>query len=295
MNRFLNIIRWIIRQPLNRGNKHKALMRFMLWQVNTRMNPYPVIIQWVNGVKLIIERGMVGATGNLYAGLHDFEDMSFLLHLLRENDLFIDIGANIGSYTILASGAIRSKSIAIEPIPSTYKYLRNNIAINGMEERTEPLNIGLGSSHSKLLFTNSHDVVNHVAIEGEKDTTEVPVRTLDEILQNRACPLLIKMDVEGFETEVLLGGKKTLNNLDLKAVIIELNGSGARYGYKDSDIHSIFTSTGFLPYAYEPFTRQLTRLKTYSDESNTIYIREVDFVCKRLKSASAYTVFGKTI
>ena len=251
MNRLLTVIRWIIRQPLNRGNKQKALKRFLQWQLNVRINPYPIILPWVNGVKLIVKRGMTGATGNLYAGLHDFEDMSFLLHLLRDEDMFMDIGSNIGSYTILASGAIRCRSIAIEPIPSTYEHLKNNIAVNRMEDRVEALNIGLGSKHSTLLFTNTQDTVNHVAVDGEKDTTEVSVQTLDGILKSCTCPLLIKIDVEGFETEVLLGGKNTLNNPDLKAVIIELNGSGARYGYKDADIHAMFITAGFRPYAYD--------------------------------------------
>ena len=295
MNRLLTVIRWIIRQPLNRGNKQKALKRFLQWQLNVRINPYPIILPWVNGVKLIVKRGMTGATGNLYAGLHDFEDMSFLLHLLRDEDMFMDIGSNIGSYTILASGAIRWRSIAIEPIPSTYEHLKNNIAVNRMEDRVEALNIGLGSKHSTLLFTNTQDTVNHVAVDGEKDTTEVSVQTLDGILKSCTCPLLIKIDVEGFETEVLLGGKNTLNNPDLKAVIIELNGSGARYGYKDADIHAMFITAGFRPYAYEPFTRQLTELNAYSDESNTIYIRDVDFVKNRIRVSDAFKVLGLEI
>lgn len=295
MNRLLTVIRWIIRQPLNRGNKQKALKRFLQWQLNVRINPYPIILPWVNGVKLIVKRGMTGATGNLYAGLHDFEDMSFLLHLLRDEDMFMDIGSNIGSYTILASGAIRCRSIAIEPIPSTYEHLKNNIAVNRMEDRVEALNIGLGSKHSTLLFTNTQDTVNHVAVDGEKDTTEVSVQTLDGILKSCTCPLLIKIDVEGFETEVLLGGKNTLNNPDLKAVIIELNVSGARYGYKDADIHAMFITAGFRPYAYEPFTRQLTELNAYSDESNTIYIRDVDFVKNRIRVSDAFKVLGLEI
>lgn len=295
MNRLLTVIHWIIQQPLNRGNKQKALKRFLQWQLNVRINPYPIILPWVNGAKLIVQRGMTGATGNLYAGLHDFEDMSFLLHLLRDEDMFMDIGSNIGSYTILASGAIRCRSIAIEPIPSTYEHLKNNIAVNRMGDRVEALNIGLGSKHSTLLFTNTQDTVNHVAVDGEKDTTEVPVQALDGILKSRTCPLLIKIDVEGFETEVLLGGKNTLNNPDLKAVIIELNGSGARYGYKDADIHAMFITAGFRPYAYEPFTRQLTELNTYLDESNTIYIRDVDFVKNRIRVSDAFKVLGLEI
>ena len=136
---------------------------------------------------------------------------------------------------------------------------------------------------------------DQVAVDGEKDTTEVSVQTLDGILKSCTCPLLIKIDVEGFETEVLLGGKNTLNNPDLKAVIIELNGSGARYGYKDADIHAMFITAGFRPYAYEPFTRQLTELNAYSDESNTIYIRDVDFVKNRIRVSDAFKVLGLEI
>jgi thymidylate synthase len=65
---------------------------------------------------------MTGATGNIYAGLHEFEDMAFLLHLLRSEDMFADVGSNIGSYTILASGVVGAKSVAFEPVPSTYHF-----------------------------------------------------------------------------------------------------------------------------------------------------------------------------
>lgn len=47
---------------------------------------------------------MTGATGNWYCGLQEYEDMSFVLHALRPGDLFVDVGANIGSYSILAAG-----------------------------------------------------------------------------------------------------------------------------------------------------------------------------------------------
>ena len=81
----------------------------------------------------------------------------------------------------------------------------------------------------------------------------------------------------------------------MKTGIIELNGFGARYGYKDADIHAMFITAGFRPYAYEPFTRQLTELNAYSDESNTIYIRDVDFVKNRIRVSDAFKVLGLEI
>jgi hypothetical protein len=48
--------------------------------------------------------GMTGATQNIYVGLQEFVDIMLTLHFLRKGDLFLDMGANVGSYTILASG-----------------------------------------------------------------------------------------------------------------------------------------------------------------------------------------------
>jgi hypothetical protein len=67
---------------------------------------------------------MACATGNIYTGLHEFEDMSFLLHFLRPADLFIDIGANVGAYTIFASGIVAATSISIEPISQIFEILK---------------------------------------------------------------------------------------------------------------------------------------------------------------------------
>src|SRR5436305_696190 len=95
------ILKFITNHPLNRNHKFRAIMRFIKWQLNTRLNPYPIIYTFTAKSLLIVKKGMSGATGNLYCGLHEFNDMGFLLHFLRREDLFVDIGANIGSYTVL--------------------------------------------------------------------------------------------------------------------------------------------------------------------------------------------------
>ena len=123
------------------------------------------------------------------------------------------------------------------------------------------LNIGLGSTKGKLKFTKYHGTVNHVATENEKDTIDVEVNTLDAILSEQN-PTLLKIDVEGFETEVLKGAVNTLNNKDLKALIIELNGSGNRYGYDESKIHQKLIGLGFKPYSYNPKLRELIEIST---------------------------------
>jgi predicted RNA methylase len=70
---------------------------------------------------------MTGATQKIYCSLQEFEDMALLLHVLRPGDLFVDVGANVGSYTILAAGVCGANVISIEPVPSTFTHLADNI------------------------------------------------------------------------------------------------------------------------------------------------------------------------
>ncbi|MCA9257280.1 MAG: hypothetical protein KDA33_16655, partial [Phycisphaerales bacterium] len=126
-------LKFIINHPLNRDRKLAALERFAAWQIRSRLSAGPHEVPFVNSTRLRASRGLYGATGNIYCGLHEFEDMGFVLHLLRKDDLFVDIGSNVGSYTVLASGAVGAHSIAVEPLKATFDHLMNNIRCNKIE------------------------------------------------------------------------------------------------------------------------------------------------------------------
>ena len=117
------IARFLCNHPLTRDHRAAGFARLFRWQVESRLRR-EVIVPWVGGVRLAARRGMTGATGNIYAGLHEFADMAFTLHFLRPDDLFLDVGANIGSYTLLASGVCKARTIAFEPDPETMALLR---------------------------------------------------------------------------------------------------------------------------------------------------------------------------
>ena len=105
---------------------------------------------------------------------------------------------------------------------------------------------------------------------------------------------LVKIDVEGFETEVLDGMSDSLKSKNLRAIVIELNGSGGRYGYDESKIHERLISLGFAPFSYQPFERNLIRLGNHSNE-NTIYIRDLEFVIDRVKSSKKFKILHSEV
>lgn len=106
MTSLISTLRYILRHPLNAGAQWKALTRYLRWQLGSRLLPGAALVPFVNDTVLVVSPGMTGATQHIYTGLHEFEDCGFLLHLLRAGDLIVDIGANVGVYTVLAAGAI---------------------------------------------------------------------------------------------------------------------------------------------------------------------------------------------
>ena len=284
---------FIANHPLAGRNKFKAYTKFFGWQISQFLFPRERTVPFVGNTLLSVKKGMAGATGNIYTGLHEFNDMGFLLHFLRPSDHFADVGANIGSYTILASGYIGATTIAFEPVPETYERLKKNIRLNGIEDKAVAVNSGIGADEGKLHFTSAQDTVNHVVTDPTQfngQTIEVDIISLDTALAAYDIPALIKIDVEGFETEVMNGMKKMLGDERLKAIIIELNGSGERYGYNENDIHKLLLAQGFIATVYDPFSRKLTRLSDHTS-LNTIYTRDMDFVNMRLESAPLVNVF----
>jgi FkbM family methyltransferase len=297
MKAVYNTFHFIFHHPLTKDHKISAMKRYLSWQLMSRLFTYPLIYPFVEDSRLLVVKGMTGATGNIYTGLHEYGDMGFLLHLLRPGDLFGDIGANIGSYTILASAVAKSKSISIEPVSKTFLHLKHNIAVNNIESLVNLRHCGVGAENGKLFFTSTEDTINHVVTkkEGlEERIEEVDVLTLDEIFSEQT-PVLLKVDVEGFEMSVLEGAAQTLSKPELKAIILELNGLCNRYGVQEDEIHKLLLSYGFATASYDPMDRKLELLPTYNKSGNTIYIRNEQWVRARLQEARKVKVLEHLI
>lgn len=277
--------------PLNAHRRIRALARFARWQVASRLSPGPLAVPFVEGTWLLAEPGMAGATGNWYCGLHEYQDMAFVLHVLRPDDHFLDIGANIGSYTLLAGGAVGARVTSIEPAPETLSRLKRNVLMNGLDKRVHVLGIGVSDRTGVASFTSGLDAVNHILIDDETAAcTQISVSTVDHILAGDS-PTVIKIDVEGHEKSVLIGAQRTLNDTAVLAVLMETNGSGTRYGNTDSELHTMMQHHGFKPFTYEPLKRKLD--PGFQSGGNTIFVRSVEVVQSRLDTSRRYeTVNG---
>ncbi|HYE94770.1 MAG TPA: FkbM family methyltransferase [Rubricoccaceae bacterium] len=290
---FLNTPRFLLTHPLCAQDRLGTLRRYLAWQIRSRLVDGPVVCGFVNGTRLAIRRGMTGATGNVYAGLHEFEDMAFVLHLIREGDRFVDVGANVGSYTVLAA-SVGAVCEAFEPGSEAFAALRVNLSLNNFAQSVRAHQVAIGQRCGTAAFTANLDTLNHVVSEpSECAVTTVPMVTLDEVLPP-GRPTLIKVDVEGYEPEVVSGAADVLSREETLSVLMEINGSASRYGFAEGDLLDRMREHGFTLCSYDPFTRTLGASST-SRAGNALFVKDREAVQARLREAPPFRVLGRDI
>jgi len=237
---------------------------------------------------------MTGATGNVYYGLAEYHDMAFALHLLRPEDLFVDVGANVGAYSVLASGVCGSRVVALEPIQAAAKQLRANLALNGLHPRVEVIEACIGDREATVRMTCGFDTTNRVVSGGElaeSANVEVPMKTLDQILEAK-CPVLIKIDTEGHEGNVLLGSQRVLQAPSLLAVSVEGDGSKSYPSLDGLTIAGWMKKFGFDPVSYNGSSRTLSTNPVAVRMNNLLFARNIEECRHRLATARSVQVLG---
>lgn len=283
-----NTLTHLVSHPVGRRRPVGAIADWLKWQVGARLVPGPVVVPFVGETVLVVEPGMTGATGNVYSGLHEFSDMAFVLHFLRAADTFGDVGANIGSYTVLAAGVCGAAGVAVEPIAETAARLRRNLVVNGLEGRVRVETRCVGREVGSVRMTQDRDTTNRITTAGGERTVEVPMTTLDALFSN-GSPTILKVDVEGFEADVLAGGRATLADPALQAVILEVTGDEAHR----AAMRAVFRDAGFQAVRYDPARRTLApSAGAETDNANTIFVRDLAAAQGRVASAPAFTVKG---
>lgn len=239
VRQFTNSLRIIQRNE--HSNRGGALLRHLYWQGRKQLFPRPVWLRLSESTITDDEPGGVISMVNML-GRYDFNNMHFVQAVLgqhrcadagptgdgiseeigRRAPVFIDVGANIGAYTLIASEVPDTVVISLEPIPAAFAKLQQNVALNN-RRNVRMLNVAASRQPGQLRMTcDRASVINHVVDPNAvgADTMLVEVDTLDAICGRLGlAPSVIKIDVEGHEPEVLAGAVDCLETCD--ACIVE--------------------------------------------------------------------------
>jgi FkbM family methyltransferase len=178
---------------------------------------------------------------------------------LASKDIFIDVGAKYGYYSLLAASANKDiKIIAVEPIEGKFKVLNNNFIHNNIDtERAKCINADVSASSGKIKFYKSEASDNSSVLPhpnaGTLEQLEVSSVSLDDLLKKEQYKsLFIKIDTEGHEMEVLKGLSSTFNICGDITILLEMNPKMLRIdGTSSGEIIALLHDKGFSMFAID--------------------------------------------
>jgi FkbM family methyltransferase len=220
-----------------------------------------------------------------YTNQADYDTIGFVQRYLQPGDHFIDAGANIGLYTLLAASQIGKSGhlYAFEPCPKTVARLQENLSDNQLDWVRFHA-IALGETDTTIALTTDLDTINHIFSEDDhnQSTVHVPCQRLDHVVDPSLTYAIAKLDVEGFELPLLKGAYNLLANHQIEVLILEINGASHRYGISAEDIVSYLKSLGYTSFSYQFDTNQLTPIDNGWDDVLFISDRHLEKVRSRL-------------
>lgn len=213
-------------------------------------------------------------------GAYERAETLLLNVLAARSKTLLDIGANIGVYTIrLALRFPVLQVYAFEPIPTSYDYLQRNIALNALGERVKTFQYALSDrSGATTLYIAPRNGVNASLrnVANASNALEMPglTITLDDWVRSfGVLPDLIKCDVEGGELLVFQGGIETLK-AQRPMVFAELLRKWAKgFGYHPNDVLELFRTLGYRCFAIsDSGCREIPFVDDETKETNYIFI-----------------------
>lgn len=217
MSVFSSVIAQIWAHPANRGSRLRAVAKAVSWQLHKRIVRTPVDIDLQGLIFRVYPNSHSGSRALYFAGLPDYWEMRFLLDFLRRGDRFVDIGANVGIYSVLAASVVeQSGSVdAFEPANLPRARLRESVDLNGLTNvAVHAVAVGEGGGEVRM-DNEGDDCCAHIvatgafAGAGEHEGANVRMARLDDCLPPR-CYAMAKLDLEGFEPFAIRGALRLI-------------------------------------------------------------------------------------
>lgn len=207
--------------------------------------------------------------------LHREPDTLEWIETFDPDDIFWDVGSNIGVFTLYAAIVAQTRVVAFDPLPHNYATLTQNLAINAITGKVMQFCIAITDEVviAPLYITNEANVAGGANCTFGSDVDNYG-RVLPTVIQHPTLgysldafnetfdapfPSHIKIDIDGIQEKVILGAKKTLRDPRLKTVMIELQPNNEPLGKKANDIIlKELDEAGFICFKIAPTTPNLT-------------------------------------
>jgi FkbM family methyltransferase len=182
----------------------------------------------------------------------------YLEAILRPGDVFFDIGANFGLFTIISAKIVQNtgRVYSFEPLPEAHQYLSDSVALNGLTNvQLNRMAVGARSGNTEIYrFHHLHLGYSSLLPYQRSDSTSYPCTLVsldDYVSANGVAKMsMIKIDVEGAERDVLYGARNVLER-ERPAIILEINRQTASaFGYTPEELTAFLADLGYSSFVY---------------------------------------------
>ncbi|MDH3464456.1 MAG: FkbM family methyltransferase [Gammaproteobacteria bacterium] len=248
-------VRQVWTHPANRGLRSRAILRYFAWQAWKRVVGGPVDVSY-HGLRLRCYADSHSASAALYfSGLPEYREMSFVVQYLRPGDRFLDVGANIGIYTLLATTRVGAAGYvhAFEPAYVPLQRLRENVALNNLNNVSVHAAAVAESNGNREFGFSGDDSTGRIRGAADRSIggAEVTTVRLDDYFENENFTMA-KFDIEGAEPLALRGAAKMLSKGNPPVIQVEMDGYCKRYGITTPEFISELSDFGYSVGIYCP-------------------------------------------
>ena len=170
------------------------------------------------GAQFLMPTKDITLTPTVMSGVFERHELDIFERVCSAGATVIDVGANIGLYSVIAARRIGDSGTvyAFEPVPENIAFLRKNLELNGVRDRVAVQEVAVGEADGELeIFLSDRQIGTHSAAKatvGGGESLRVPMRSVDAFVASSGISRIdvVKVDVEGYDGQVLQGALQTL-------------------------------------------------------------------------------------
>ncbi len=241
----MSALRFALDHPANQSRRMRTVLRWSLHNLRRRVAPWQVISVPFGPTTVVgpVGHPVVSLVRYVYGGLYDHDAFHALMTLLGPGDTFIDVGASIGAYSVLAGSVVGPQGlvVAVEPAPQELPHLRSNLG--RIASRTVVVTTALADERRSVRLRGG-STLQH--LEEARGTASSVTSTLDEVLSGLDFDerrSFAKIDVEGWDSAVVAGGRAWLARRPI-GLLLEANGLECRSPVAWSELVALVHNAG---------------------------------------------------
>ena len=260
--------------PMFRG-KGRIVLLVDGWLTDTSTAESSTVIDTLNDLaRFHFDLRPWGQKFAYYYGEWEHDHIS-MIRRLYHGGIFVDVGSSLGLYVVCMGDLVANAGasiLSVEPVPQNLVRQKRNVELNNYQDLVRYYQVGLGSEARELRIGFDETSGDNNAIIGKDGGISIPVMTLDQLVRDSGCERvgLVKLDVEGYEPEVIEGAHETIVRYR-PVVFAEFNRERmAINGFEMMRSWSFFLNNGYE--AFQLSGKDLTLLEQPGDIENIYFL-----------------------